>query len=570
MKRLVLLFFFWLINIAFIFSQGINWQWARASKGNGQQSAYSVATDINGNVYFAGDFYGSNFTFSDSEIINPNPGYLITFLMKCNSQGSLLWSKKIGIPGTFQNALISPDLSGNIFFAGWSYSDTLIIGDSVYLTSANSDHASVYVVKYDSTGNLLWTNRTYSHSGAYVNGITADKEGNLCLTGSFFGGALTFNNYVLNQPDSENVDGHFFVAKYSAGGGIEWAKTNGPSSNSHAQGNSIVTDKDANIYVTGGYADTAIIFDTVSLFSYSKLSYSNIFIVKYDTYGGLLWATDASGNGDIGSSAMAIDDQANIYLTGFVHNDTICFGKDTLLRTASIDYYYESLFIAKYNDIGNPIWVKGVPGNTVDWGSGISTDPLGNIFVTGGFNTNTVLVFDSIPIYPATINRDPLFVLGLNSNGNELCSNALANGSFSSNSICTDNMGNVYILGMFNIDTLSIGNDTLIQTGTDNVFLAKFNCSAATGINPIFENSFLQLHPNPFTTQATVQYAQPPGSKNATLVICDILGRVRSSYVINNFNGEITINANNLSSGIYLYSLVVEGRVMVTKKMVVE
>ena len=44
----------------------------------------------------------------------------------------------------------------------------------------------------------------------------------------------------------------------------------------------------------------------------------------------------------------------------------------------------------------------------------------------------------------------------------------------------------------------------------------------------------------------------------------------RNSYQLTNTEGEININSTGLSSGVYLYSLVVDGKTLATKKMVVQ
>jgi hypothetical protein len=77
-----------------------------------------------------------------------------------------------------------------------------------------------------------------------------------------------------------------------------------------------------------------------------------------------------------------------------------------------------------------------------------------------------------------------------------------------------------------------------------------------------------QNYPNPFNPSTTINY-QVPSAGQVKLVVFDALGRQVSSLV-NEFQNagshSIVFNANNLSSGIYLYRLTA-GSVTLTKKM---
>ena len=78
-----------------------------------------------------------------------------------------------------------------------------------------------------------------------------------------------------------------------------------------------------------------------------------------------------------------------------------------------------------------------------------------------------------------------------------------------------------------------------------------------------------QNYPNPFNPSTTIKYGiHLPGKVN--IKIYDVAGKLITSLV-NKFQDantyEIEFNANNLSSGVYFYSLIVEGDIIDTKKM---
>jgi hypothetical protein len=79
-----------------------------------------------------------------------------------------------------------------------------------------------------------------------------------------------------------------------------------------------------------------------------------------------------------------------------------------------------------------------------------------------------------------------------------------------------------------------------------------------------------QNQPNPFTGATTIRYNLPAGFRAAQLVITDNNGKTIKQVQLNTAgNGTVNIDASTLSSGTYNYTLVVDGKVMENKKMIV-
>lgn len=76
--------------------------------------------------------------------------------------------------------------------------------------------------------------------------------------------------------------------------------------------------------------------------------------------------------------------------------------------------------------------------------------------------------------------------------------------------------------------------------------------------------------PNPFNEETVISYIVPTNAQNATIYIYNMSGVALNKYDINTFGeGCITISANELYAGIYLYSLVVDGKLIDTKQMII-
>ncbi len=79
-----------------------------------------------------------------------------------------------------------------------------------------------------------------------------------------------------------------------------------------------------------------------------------------------------------------------------------------------------------------------------------------------------------------------------------------------------------------------------------------------------------QNTPNPFTEETIISYIVPTEAQQASIYIYNILGEQLSKYDISAFGeGYITISANELYAGTFLYSLVVDGKLIDTKQMII-
>lgn len=80
-----------------------------------------------------------------------------------------------------------------------------------------------------------------------------------------------------------------------------------------------------------------------------------------------------------------------------------------------------------------------------------------------------------------------------------------------------------------------------------------------------------QNMPNPFSTGTKINYYLPQGTVGAIIVFYDTYGNKIKTVEINQTgNGTLNVTPDNLANGIYSYSLIVNGNVIDTKKMVLQ
>jgi photosystem II stability/assembly factor-like uncharacterized protein len=121
-----------------------------------------------------------------------------------------------------------------------------------------------------------------------------------------------------------------------------------------------------------------------------------------------------------------------------------------------------------------------------------------------------------------------------------------------------------------------VNSDTVLCTGSTGVVSLLFPQTTTTsieysGVNAPAEFKLEQNYPNPFNPVTTIKFAVSKPSK-VTLKIYDITGK-EVETLFNNFDANIgtfkvNFNASQYSSGVYFYSLLVDGTNISTKKMV--
>ncbi|MFC2087896.1 CARDB domain-containing protein, partial [Bacteroidota bacterium] len=130
------------------------------------------------------------------------------YIVKYDSNGNVLWAKSIGGSDTDYGKSIVTDTSSNIYVTGYYYSSTLFIEDTILVNNGGAD---IFIVKYDSIGNMFWAKSVGGNSGDGASSITSYASGNLYLTGHFSSSSITFGTTTLSRIGSYD----FYLAKLS-------------------------------------------------------------------------------------------------------------------------------------------------------------------------------------------------------------------------------------------------------------------------------------------------------------------------------------------------------------------
>ncbi|HYV90741.1 MAG TPA: SBBP repeat-containing protein [Chitinophagales bacterium] len=431
-----------------LLSQSQDWQWAHNAGGTNWDFGNDVATDRLGNVYVTGYFASDSATFGNVVLENSgNAPYEECFLAKYDPFGNLVWVKRAGGVLSDVGQSVATDATGNVYLAGFFRSSSISF-DAITLPL--SGDYNIFLVKFDPDGNAQWgtsgTTVDFNYAYCSANGLAIDASGNVLLAGDFGAASITFGVFTLNNTANDG-SGDLFVAKFDAGGNAVWA--------SSAQGDDYdgclgtATDSSGSVYVSGFYRSSSLEFANDTLYNFSG---ADLFIAKYDSNGNELWVESADGDNDDYGRDVAVDNAGNLYLTGEFYSSSLTFGNTTVNN--SLASGYADLFLTKYNSLGEVQWVRKANALYYDYSYGVATDTSGGVYITGTFDSN--ITFDTITL-TAQNSEDIFIAKYDTAGNFILAYQALGNNADYSYKIATDAFGNIFLTGGFSSDTIRFG-----------------------------------------------------------------------------------------------------------------
>jgi hypothetical protein len=360
--------------------------WAKSAGGYWDDIATSVALDTLGNIYVAGYFQSPFITFDTTVFTNANSGDKEIFLTKFNANGSVVWAKTAdGGEYNDETNSVSVDATGNIYVTGDFTSPFIVFGSDTLVNAENTlGSQDIFLTKYDSNGNILWTKNSGGTDNDAGYSIAVDSSDDIYLSGSFKSNTISFDTITLTNAVQEDI----FIVKYKSDGNVLWASSAGNSAIDVSTG--IATDVSGNAYLAGYFQSSTIIFDSITLTNVvSSNSTNDVFLVKYDPTGNVLWAKSAGGAGNDMANSISVDTSGNSYITGIHFNDIMDF--DSITSLPYVGRF--DIFLAKYDTYGNVLWVKNVGAINDETGYSIGVGVTGDTYLAGSFKSAS-LSFD--------------------------------------------------------------------------------------------------------------------------------------------------------------------------------
>jgi hypothetical protein len=540
MKKIILL----LATISFLsmlsYAQAPNWLWAKSAGGTDFDFAKSVAVDANGNTYVSGFFSSPSITFGTNTLTNA--GSRDMFLAKYDAIGNVVWAKSAGGANDDEMRSVKVDANGNTYVTGWFSSPTIAFGSN---TLTNLGYRDIFIAKYDATGNVVWAKSAGGTGDDAAGSFSKDATGNIYLAGYYESPTLIFGSTTLTNAGY----GDIFLAKYDTVGNVVWAKSAGGTGLDGA--GSFSMDASGNIYLAGYYESPTLIFGSTNL---TNAGSGDIFLVKYDAAGNVIWAKSAGGTGLDEAVSIAVDAYGNNYLAGYFSSFNLIFDSAILTSTGS-----EDIFLAKYNAAGNVVWAIRAGGNGDDKAYSVAVDASGNIYLAGSFLSST-LIFGSTTLM--NMGYEDIFLAKYDTDGNVFWAKSTGgNGNDYLNSVVVDVFGNTYVTGLFCSPTMVFGTTTLTNVGFCDIFLGKLNNDV--GINEFHKPNSISIYPNPSSDKLIIDFQSINDLKNITVSIYNIQGKLLLQQAIK--QTQIEINISSFAKGVYIIKVYNDNNIMVSK-----
>jgi len=490
MKKTLIFFIFF--GYSFLSAQTQTFNWAKKIGSTGADAGLDICTDLLGNVYTTGTFYGTVDFDPGPNVYNISAGgsFANTYVLKLNAQGNFVWAA--GFLSLSNNVIsgscIRTDVIGNVYVGG-SFSGTVDFdpGSGSYTVSSQAGISQSFLCKLNSNGSFMWEKTLggglQSEPILYLD---IDASGKIYTTANFDGlrdfdpgpGTYTFSSLGFTD---------VFVGAFTNAGNLIWAKQIGGTDedgSSHIISSGISGD----ILVSGGF-NAIVDFDPgPAISSFTSYGLQDGFVCRLSNAGNYIWAAQTAGVGGSANFQSKFDVQDNVLSVGsFI--SIVDFDPGPAQFTLSAVGTGDS-FITKLSANGNFIFAKQFAGNvSFNLGFSIIPDQLGNIYVGGLFN-NSPVDFDPGPgTYTLTpIGSWDTYITKLDASANFIWAKQFG-GTMDTHGhvLCGDGSGNLYVTGRFKgTSDFDPGANTFTLSSINNLsdaFIFKLSLCADVPLN---------------------------------------------------------------------------------------
>ncbi len=371
--------------------------------------------------------------------------------INCGAQCAATYSA-----GTVVTLTAAP--AGDSIFAGWTGAGCSGNG----MCAVTMDTAKSVSAKFDlkPTGMSAWQKYygSASFESANIRDFKFDENGNVLLTGSFYG-TIDFGGGPITAASTDML-----VLKLNPGGMHLWSRRIGTGGTDVGIAN--FSDGMANTIVVGELVSGA----TTDVGGGNSISCSRAFAAKYaGATGAHVWSK-CLGTGTIETRHVASDAMGNFVVLGVIYG-TVDFGGGPIIADAN-----GSMYLAKFSGMdGSHIWSKKLAPYD-GYFRDLAMDTSGNLALVGSFQS-------SINVGGTTLvsnGGEDCWVARFNPMGQHLWSKRYGDtGTDQAVGVDFDAAGNLVVTGSYT-GAVDFGNGTLTNGGGEDAFLVKLSASNGT------------------------------------------------------------------------------------------
>lgn len=447
-----------------------NFIWIKTFGGSGAERGLDLALDNNGNVYLTGYFFGSA-TFGTINLTS-NAGSRDLFVAKINgNNGNVIWANSAGGTDAETGHSVTCDNAGNVIVAG-QFEGTITLGTDTYTTplntATNAPASGILVIKYNSSGTLVWSQVGISDFNNKAVAIDNDASNNLYITGNFSDDLLIDGVTITNQ--QLNVG---YTAKLNANGDLSWFRKIVANTISPVD----LKVNGSDLLVTGDFQGDLIYYGANSNETLVPIYTNNFFLIKTNTSSNFSWAKKVGSDNFLSVKALAINGSGEGFVTGSFECNLEEI-RPTLGTALWTGIGAKDIFVMKYSSTGARLWERHQGGMHNDVSYGISLNGSNNPLVCGSFKSNFYMAMSGPAAFPSYISSADQLTLtgcgvntGLSTSGNndidilifepfENSSQPPFNYYFDNTGVCQDSVLTSYIP---DVDTVNVCNGTTLN-----------------------------------------------------------------------------------------------------------
>ena len=169
--------------------------WAKKMNSTGSGTGIGIKLTDDGIVYVSGTFMGT-LSFGGFSVSSSSSSNIDAVFSKLDTNGNVLWLKKVGSTVNAYNSCLAVKPDGNIVLSGE------FTGTSVAGSSAGS--FDVYVSEYTPAGSFVWAKK-FGSTGGDLNRSLAVGPDNAIYVGGSFTGTVSFDSYTLTETSNDEA-----------------------------------------------------------------------------------------------------------------------------------------------------------------------------------------------------------------------------------------------------------------------------------------------------------------------------------------------------------------------------
>jgi hypothetical protein len=383
-----------------------------------------------------------------------------------------------------------------------------------------------YVMQFDLQGNVLWTK--HIDSASYVK--TLNK-----MVFDRLSGRLLVSGVTRRLDSSTNMA--WIIALDTTNGQLLRDSVYGSDALHVKLFQGIITPDSGSLWIGSKTGNSG---------------YDDLYLLKLDSSGREIWNRRYDGGLeglDVGASIVRAADGSGYYLHG-------------VRATTPYHPNYSKIWLLKINEVGDTLWTRTYGADTLERGGG---DWLGytngRLLMRGmrWYGNQQALAYymlyvteqgDSVTerlFYPPVTPPSEDYIMYGNAHS--------ADGGFIAAGIAFTQPQHTWVL--------KTDSNGCIQENNCFPVGVKETVKVKNGV--VLEQNV----PNPASGSIRIGFTLPPDFKTASLDLYDYLGRKTATFPLGKSDNFIIVNAERLISGVYFYTLTIDGQCLHSKKMVV-